>query len=38
MEGAGKGRRHLKLRSLADIQAKRLAEYLPLAIQAARGG
>ena len=35
LEGTGKGRRHLKLRSLADIQSKRLAEYLPLAHRAA---
>lgn len=35
LEGAGKGRRHLKLRSVADIQAKKLAQYLPLAQRAA---
>ncbi|MCC7249010.1 MAG: DUF1801 domain-containing protein [Lysobacter sp.] len=35
LEGAGKGRRHLKLRSVADIQTKKLAQYLPLALRAA---
>lgn len=35
LEGAGKGRRHIKLMSLADLEHKRLAEYLPLALQAA---
>ena len=35
LEGAGKGRRHLKLRSVDDIAAKQLATYLPLAHQAA---
>ncbi len=37
LEGAGKGRRHLKLRRVADIQAKKLAKYLPLALEAASG-
>jgi hypothetical protein len=37
LEGTGKGRRHLKLRALADIQSKRLAEYLPLAYRASGG-
>ena len=37
LEGAGKGRRHLKLRSVEDIAAKGLAAYLPLALEAARG-
>lgn len=36
LEGTGKGRRHLKLRTLDDLQAKQLAAYLPLALQAAR--
>jgi hypothetical protein len=35
LEGAGKGRRHLKLKSVQDIQAKKLALYLPLALRAA---
>lgn len=35
LEGEGKGRRHLKLRSLDDIQSKSLAGYLPLALAAA---
>lgn len=36
LEGAGKGRRHIKLRSVGDIKAKKLAAYLPLALDAAR--
>ena len=36
LEGSGKGRRHLKLRSVEDIEHKHLAQYLPLALQAAR--
>jgi hypothetical protein len=36
LEGAGKGRRHIKLRSLADINEKHLAAYLTLAMQAAQ--
>lgn len=36
LEGAGKGRRHLKLRSIDDLAHKQLAQYLPLALQAAR--
>ncbi len=35
LEGTGKGRRHIKLRSVADIKTKKLAQYLPLAHQAA---
>jgi hypothetical protein len=37
LEGSGKGRRHLKLKSVADIKNKKLAQYLPLALQAASG-
>ncbi|MBY0465004.1 MAG: DUF1801 domain-containing protein [Burkholderiales bacterium] len=37
LEGAGKGRRHLKLRSVDDITAKQLAVYVRLAHQAAGG-
>ena len=37
LEGAGKGRRHLKLRSVQDIQGKKVALYLPLALKAAIG-
>ena len=37
LEGTGKGRRHVKLRSLTDIKAKELAQYLPLAHKAASG-
>ena len=36
LEGAGKGPRHLKLMTVADIKSKKLAEYLPLALEAAR--
>lgn len=36
LEGSGKGRRHLKLRSLEDIKGKHLATYLTLAVQAAQ--
>lgn len=35
LEGAGKGRRHLKLRNRRDLQDKRLAAYLTLALRAA---
>jgi hypothetical protein len=37
LEGSGKGRRHVKLKSLADIKNKKVAHYLPLALQAASG-
>ena len=37
LEGAGKGRRHIKLHSAKDINTKKLAHYLPLALEAARG-
>jgi hypothetical protein len=36
LEGSGKGRRHIKLRTLADIKQKNLAQYLPLALAAAK--
>lgn len=36
LEGGGKCRRHLKLHCVGDIGEKRLAEYLPLALEAAR--
>ncbi len=36
LEGAGKGRRHIKLRSIDDIEGKHLAAYLTLAVQAAQ--
>lgn len=38
LEGAGKGRRHLKLKSIEDIKSKELAKYLPLALSAAKNG
>jgi len=38
LKGAGKHRRHIKLHSIADIDGKRLADYLPMALQAARLG
>lgn len=34
LEGSGKGRRHVKLMSLAQIQDKKLTHYLSLALQA----
>ena len=37
LEGSGKGRRHIKLKSIADIKTKELAQYLPLALKAAGG-
>nr|WP_316641850.1 hypothetical protein [uncultured Roseateles sp.] len=36
LEGGGKFRRHVKLRAMADIEAKQLARYLPLALEAAK--
>ncbi len=36
LEGVGKGRRHIKLRTLSDIESRNLAHYLPLALAAAR--
>ncbi len=35
LEGNGKFRRHVKLRTVADIETRRLADYLPLAWKAA---
>lgn len=35
LEGAGKGRRHLKLQAVSDISTKHLSRYLTLAHQAA---
>lgn len=37
LEGSGKSRRHIKLRSLSDLKAKNLPQYLPLAHRAAGG-
>lgn len=37
LEGAGKGRRHLKLRTLDDLNNKHLSTYLKLALKAAGG-
>jgi hypothetical protein len=37
LEGTGKGRRHLKIKSLAEIKTKKLVEYLSLAHRAASG-
>lgn len=36
LEGTGKGRRHVKLMSVSQIQDKKLAQYLSLALQAAK--
>ncbi|HET6828731.1 MAG TPA: DUF1801 domain-containing protein [Ramlibacter sp.] len=38
LEGAGKGRRHVKLKAGDDIASKHLADYLKLALHAAGGG
>lgn len=35
LEGKGKGRRHVKLESPEDIETKRVADYIPLALVAA---
>jgi len=35
LEGKGKGRRHLKLHTLEDVENKHLADYLRLAQKAA---
>lgn len=36
LEGSGKGRRHIKLKSVSDISAKNLTKYLLLALKAAK--
>lgn len=36
LEGSGKGRRHVKLRAVDDIEGKQLAAYLALALEASR--
>ena len=36
LEGAGKGRRHIKLATPEDIRTKKLAEYLLLALEATK--
>ncbi|QNM97077.1 DUF1801 domain-containing protein [Chitinimonas koreensis] len=36
LEGSGKFRRHIKLRTVAEIESKQLAHYLPLALEAAK--
>ena len=36
LEGNGKGRRHLKLTSVAEIKEKKLAQYLALALRASK--
>lgn len=38
LQGAGKGRRHLKLRAVEDIEFQKLASYLLLALEAAKRG
>lgn len=38
LEGSGKGRRHVKLMSVAQIKDKKLAQYLSLALQASIQG
>jgi hypothetical protein len=36
LEGSGRLRRHIKLMALADIESKKLAQYLALALEAAK--
>jgi hypothetical protein len=36
LEGRGKGRRHLKLFTVMDVEEKRLVQYLPLALEAVK--
>ena len=36
LEGTGKGRRHIKLRSVHDIEARQLSTFVVLALEAAR--
>jgi len=36
LEGGGKGRRHIKLRTLEDLSTKKLEKYIPLALEAAK--
>ena len=38
LEGSGKGRRHVKLRTEEDIATKKLAAYLLLALESAKSG
>ncbi|MET4577230.1 DUF1801 domain-containing protein [Ottowia thiooxydans] len=37
LQGGGKLRRHIKLKTLTDIETTHLADYIPLALQAAQG-
>lgn len=37
LEGNGKGRRHIKLRTVDDLLAKKPEPYIPLAVAAAKG-
>jgi hypothetical protein len=38
LEGNGKGRRHIKLKAIDDLAVKKLEEYIPLAVAAAKSG
>ncbi|PKM04520.1 MAG: hypothetical protein CVV16_04840 [Gammaproteobacteria bacterium HGW-Gammaproteobacteria-6] len=38
LEGSGKGRRHIKLSTAADVEGKQLALYIQLALEAAQAG
>ena len=38
LEGKGKGRRHIKLTGIADIEARHLREYISLAYAASEAG
>jgi hypothetical protein len=37
LAGNGKSRRHIKLRTVDDLLAKKLEQYTPLAVAAAKG-
>ncbi|WP_028603854.1 DUF1801 domain-containing protein [Ottowia thiooxydans] len=37
LQGGGKFRRHIKLKAPADVELTQLADYIPLALQAAKG-
>ena len=38
LEGNGKGRRHIKLKAIDDLSGKKLDQYIPLAVVAAKSG
>jgi hypothetical protein len=38
LAGKGKGRRHIKLKVIDDLSGKKLEQYIPLAMAAAKSG